>query len=77
MPSSLKKKLEQRAKEQRRSLSNQVAHDLERTLAREARATSAPGKLLGLFEGKRVPSEADFAAVRSDLWQRLAGDGDA
>lgn len=77
VPISLKRKLEARAKSERRSLSNQVVYDLTQALTRDPIASPPPGRFLGLFEGSRVPSEHELEEVRSLLWQRLSGRGDA
>ena len=68
----LKRRLEALARQERRSLSAQVATCLEENMdARPDGATEQPARLLGLFEGGRVPAEKDFAEVRRLLWGSL------
>jgi hypothetical protein len=71
LPPSLKRALEARAKREHRSLSAQIAAYLERGLAQEPLVTDARGRLLGLFKGDPVPSDADFARARRLLWGSL------
>ena len=71
LPQSLKRALEARARRERRSLSAQIAAYLERGVAEEPVVADAPGRLLGLFEGGPVPSDADFARARRLLWGSL------
>jgi len=71
LPRALKRTLEARAKQERRSLSAQIAAYLERSVESEPRAAGAPGQLLGLFEGGPVPSDEDFARARRLLWGSL------
>lgn len=69
----LKRRAAARAKRERRSVSAQVEHELERALADER--PSAPSRArtaLGMFEGARLPSEDDFAEVRRLVWDRLS-----
>jgi hypothetical protein len=54
----------------RRSVSSQVVHDLE-TLMKEVPPKGAPGKFRGLFQGSRIPTDAEIAEVRSRLWGAL------
>lgn len=70
LPDSLKRRLAERAKRQRRSLSAQLLHDLETVLAQE-REKTAEGCFLGLFAGSRVPADKDIKRVRELLWGRL------
>ena len=73
IPTSLKRRLEALAHRERRSLSAQIATCLEASLHAEADEPSAePARLLGLLEGARVPTEADFKEVRRLLWGSLA-----
>ena len=72
IPAALKRRLEVRAKETHRSLSAQVLNDLM-TMAEAAPGTTAKGKFIGRFGGRRVPTDADVRDVRSRLWGRLAG----
>jgi len=72
IPADLKRRLAQRARRERRSLSAQVEFELTRSLAGEAtgeRRARRPSA--GRFAGTPVPTEADFAEVRSLLWGRL------
>ena len=71
LPRPLKRRLEARARKMRRSLSSQVVHDLE-TLIDQAPAEGARGKFLGLYEGTRVPTDAEIFEVRSLLWGSLS-----
>lgn len=74
IPGQLKDRLEGRAKRQRRSLSAQVAHDLEQLLARDGSPVS--GRFLGRHEGATVPSDAEILTVRRRLWSRLTTGSD-
>jgi len=69
VPPELKRRLAERAKRERRSISAQVLFELERATLQEAggpKTTSA----LGMFKGARIPSDSDFAEVRSIVWSR-------
>ncbi len=68
LPKELKRRIEQRAERQRRSLSAQVVHELEQALAQEP--AGAPGKWLGRHAGTKVPTDADILEVRASLWGR-------
>ena len=70
LPVSLKRRLEARARQNRRSLSAQVVTDLETILESTARQQTK-GTFLGAQAGSRVPSEDDLNEVRSMLWGRL------
>jgi len=70
IPSTLKRALEARAVAQRRSLSAQVAADLERAVESEA-PVSAKGRFLGLYHGVALPTDADLEEVRGLLWGNL------
>jgi hypothetical protein len=70
IPVSLKKRLEARARQGHRSLSAQVLHDLEATVAASA-AASGPGRFLGRFAGTPVPTDAEIREVRARLWGKL------
>lgn len=70
IPASLKRRLEARARQGRRSLSAQVLHDLETTAASSS-APPKPGPFLGLFAGTPVPTDAEIHEVRARLWGRL------
>lgn len=69
VPPELKRRLAERAKRERRSISAQVLFELERATLREA-AGPAPISALGMFKGARIPSDSDFAEVRSLVWSR-------
>ena len=71
LPMALKQALQAHARHQRRSLSAQIAACLEREIAKEPSVRGVHGKLLGLYAGTRVPSNADFARVRRRLWGSL------
>ena len=66
LPQSLKGALE--ARREHRSLSAQIAAYLERGVAGEPVVADASGRLLGLFEGGPLPSDADFTRARRLLW---------
>jgi hypothetical protein len=68
----VKQKLEARAIRERRSLSAQIATYLEQGLSSEpAGAAGIRGRLLGLYEGTRVPTDEEIDRVRADLWRSL------
>lgn len=71
LPVALKRRLEARAKSERRSLSAQMVVDLERVSEERPSRADATGRFLGLFEGTRVPSDRDIAEVRRLLWGKL------
>lgn len=71
VPESLEAKLERRAARERRSLSAQITHELERALADELPAPG-PGAILGRCSGGPVPTSKDFEEVPSTLWGRLS-----
>jgi hypothetical protein len=73
VPTSLKKKLEVRARNQRRSLSAQVVFDLENLTTMDSKVREG-GSFLGKHGGLNLPSEEDIREVRSLLWGRLKGD---
>jgi len=67
----LKGRIEARAKRERRSLSAQIEHELEAALQAEPRPSRrARGHLLGRLPGP-VPSDRDFAEVRTLMTRRL------
>lgn len=70
IPASLKRRLEQRARQAHRSLSAQVLHALEASAALPAQPER--GRFTGLFAGTPVPSDADILEVRTRLWGRLS-----
>ncbi len=72
VPRELKQKIAARAKREHRSVSAQVVHELDRALGGEVEGSKiAHRSALGMFAGARVPSDAEFAAVRTELWGRL------
>lgn len=71
IPSSLKRRLEARAAEQHRSLSAQVAADLESVLDSVSHS-GVKGRFLGLYEGTAVPTDDDIEEVRSLLWGNMS-----
>lgn len=68
IPSSLKRRLEARAKAQHRSVSAQVVADLERALTDRSDEVGGKGRFLGLFEGTQLPSDEEIQEVRDLLW---------
>jgi len=73
LSNSLKKRLEQRARTQRRSLSSQVVYDLEQLSSLDPAAREG-GAFIGKFSGAKAPSDGDIREVRKLLWGRLEGD---
>lgn len=72
IPLRVKRRLEALARHERRSLSAQVVTCIEESLdSRSAEEATEPSRLLGLMEGARVPTEADFKEVRLLLWGSL------
>jgi hypothetical protein len=70
VPMRLKKRLAQRAMRERRSISAQVVHELERAVSDDDDGGhSQPA--LALFEGARLPTDQDLVDVRVALWGRL------
>ena len=75
VPAKLKQQLQDRARRAHRSLSAQVVVSLEQAVAAEAAPPrSASGGFLGKYASSRLPSEADFAQVRSMLWGSVGKD---
>lgn len=70
IPAELKRKLQLRARKERRSLSSEIATALERSVG-EGPVGGGAGRLLGLYEGTTVPADDDFAEVRAILWGSL------
>lgn len=70
VPAQLKRRLEQRAKREHRSISGQVLHELERAVAEDSQ-TEPREAALGMCVGAALPSDADLLEVRSSLWGRL------
>ncbi|GEM_PF-4264280 len=68
LPGKLKRRLEARARKMRRSLSAQVVHDLENLMESMPSGGGGQGSFLGLYEGARLPSDAEIEEVRSFLW---------
>ncbi len=73
LPLDLKRRLEERAELERRSISAQVVYELERAVAAER--IPGRGSAMGLFAGARLPSDEDLAEVRALLWGRLGRRG--
>lgn len=72
IPDTLKRRIEAKAVREHRSLSAQVEHELSQALASESVPGSVkPGKLLGRFAGRTIPSDEDFKVARRLLWARL------
>jgi hypothetical protein len=74
--SALRDKVAARARRDRRSLSAQIVSYLERSVEEQEsapRSSRARERLLGLFAGTPIPSDADFAEVRRKLWGSLGG----
>jgi hypothetical protein len=69
IPAELKRKLQLRARRERRSLSSQIVVVLERSVDEEP--PRGPGRFLGLYDGTAIPREEDFAEVRALLWGSL------
>jgi hypothetical protein len=69
LPLELKRRLEDRAERERRSISAQVLYELERAV--DAEPSRGRASAVGLFAGARVPSDDDLAEVRTLLWDRL------
>lgn len=71
IPAALKRKIAARAAREHRSISGQVEHELTLAFASESdEATS--GSFVGLFAGRRMPTERDFGEARALLWGSLA-----
>jgi hypothetical protein len=71
IPAALKKNLAARARAQHRSLSGQIAYELE-LASGSTDAVSGGGRFVGMFEGTRLPSDAEIEEGRRLLWGRLA-----
>ncbi len=74
IPLGLKRRLEAVARRERRSLSAQITSMLEKEAQKEPvePVAGAPhGRLLGRFEGTRLPSDEDLSEVRRLLWGAL------
>ncbi len=68
-----KRLLQARARRERRSLSAQMAHELEALVVAETRPlASGRRRFMGLFAGARVPVEREFREARALLWGSLA-----
>jgi len=68
IPADLKRRLEGAARKGRRSLSAEIAQRLESTVGGEPSRERPARPMMGMFSGTKVPSDADFAAVRRILW---------
>ena len=64
----LKRRLEGAARKAGRSLGAEIAQRLENTVGPEEGEIRAAAPMMGKFFGARVPTDADFAAVRRILW---------
>jgi hypothetical protein len=71
VPVALKRRIKQRAQRERRSVSMQVLHEIERSVSEEPDVAADGQPALGMFEGARLPTDADFLEVRAALWGRL------
>jgi predicted transcriptional regulator len=71
IPIELKRRLEQRAERERRSLSKQIMFDLEAITRNEVAPGRTRARLLGRYRGGKVPTDADIREVRDTLWARL------
>lgn len=71
IPLGLKRRLEAVAREERRSLSAQITAMLERETRDEVVDAEPGGRLLGRYQGTRVPSDEDLVEVRRLLWGTL------
>jgi predicted transcriptional regulator len=71
IPLGLKRRLEAVARREHRSLSAQITTMLEAEAREEPAATAPRGRLLGRFEGTRLPSDEDLDEVRRLLWGAL------
>ena len=71
IPLGLKRRLEATARRERRSLSAQITAMLEKEAQEEPVVTAPRGRLLGRFEGARLPSDEDLGEVRRRLWGAL------
>jgi hypothetical protein len=71
LPLSLKRSLKERALKMHRSLSSQIVHDLE-TFIEQLPPEDGRAKFMGLYEGTRVPTDAEILEVRSRMWGTLA-----
>lgn len=75
LPAELKRRLEARAAENRRSVSAQAVCDLESALARDDRSAVGGGRFLGRFAGARLPTDEELREVRAMMWSRIELDG--
>lgn len=71
LPGSLKRRLQDRAESERRSLSAQVLADLELAARKAPTPPGAGGRFLGMCSGTKLPSDRDIAGVRRLLWGQL------
>ena len=68
IPGDLKRRLSERARRERRSLSAQVEIELERALTKEPAVSSRGAAFLGRYAGSRAPTDDDIRVVRRLLW---------
>lgn len=71
IPLELKRRLEARARREKRSLSAQITTCLEREVADESPPPRGRRSLLGLYAGTPVPTDRDFVNARRSLWNSL------
>ena len=72
VPASLKRRLEAAARSARRSVSAEIVHCLDQSLAERERVATRPARSpIGRFVGAKIPSDKDFRGVRAILWGRL------
>jgi hypothetical protein len=71
LPEALKRRIQARAKRDRRSLSSQVLHELEKMDSSPDTPAEGGGQFLGRFAGSKIPTDSDLSEVRATLWKRL------
>ena len=72
LSAALKRRLQERARREHRSLSAQVEYELAKSVVAERTSIEpAKGKLLGRYAGGRIPRDEDFTEVRAALWGKL------
>lgn len=76
LPSGLRSRVEELARREGRSLSQQAERLIERGIGERATALRRrePRELSGLFRGSGVPTLADFRRVRSLMSESLGGE---
>ncbi len=67
-----KKRLQERARKNHRSLSGQVAAEIETVLTAEPANSRSGYRFLGSFQGASIPSDDDIREIRTRLWGNLA-----